>query len=90
MAIGLGPGGDDDDEDLVASINTTPLVDVMLVLLIIFLITIPVVTHSIPVALPQREEPAHPDAAAEHHHRGRPRWRPLLERREARRIPRRC
>ena len=36
-----------------SAINTTPLVDVMLVLLIIFLITIPVVTTSIPVALPK-------------------------------------
>ncbi|MGO8915608.1 MAG: ExbD/TolR family protein [Stellaceae bacterium] len=51
MAIGLGPGGEEDDA-LMASINTTPLVDIMLVLLIIFLITIPVVTHSVPVALP--------------------------------------
>lgn len=51
MAIGLGPGGEEDDT-LVSSINTTPLVDIMLVLLIIFLITIPVVTHSVPVALP--------------------------------------
>jgi biopolymer transport protein ExbD len=45
-------GGGEDEDDLVASINTTPLVDVMLVLLIIFLITIPVVTHTIPVQLP--------------------------------------
>ena len=44
--------GDDEDE-LVASINTTPLVDVMLVLLIIFLITIPVVTRAVPVELPK-------------------------------------
>jgi biopolymer transport protein ExbD len=44
---------DGDDEALNSSINTTPLVDVMLVLLIIFLITIPVVTHSIPVRLPK-------------------------------------
>jgi biopolymer transport protein ExbD len=42
-----------DEDSLAASINTTPLVDVMLVLLIIFLITIPVVTHTIPVALPR-------------------------------------
>ncbi|MET0499497.1 MAG: biopolymer transporter ExbD [Steroidobacteraceae bacterium] len=34
-------------------INTTPLVDVMLVLLIVFMITIPVITHNVPVALPQ-------------------------------------
>ncbi|MBI2768274.1 MAG: biopolymer transporter ExbD [Burkholderiales bacterium] len=41
------------DEPLIASINTTPLVDVMLVLLIIFLITIPVVNSSIVVSLPR-------------------------------------
>jgi biopolymer transport protein ExbD len=41
------------DEGLLASINTTPLVDVMLVLLIIFLITIPVVNSSIAVNLPR-------------------------------------
>ena len=41
-----------EDESIVA-INTTPLVDVMLVLLIIFLITIPVVTHTIQVNLPK-------------------------------------
>ncbi len=40
------------DDALIAEINTTPLVDVMLVLLIIFLITIPVVNSSIAVALP--------------------------------------
>jgi len=52
MAPNVGLRGDDDDDALTASINTTPLVDIMLVLLIIFLITIPVVTHTIPVALP--------------------------------------
>jgi biopolymer transport protein ExbD len=52
MAMQVGPASGDEDE-LNASINTTPLVDVMLVLLIIFLITIPVVTHTIPVALPK-------------------------------------
>ena len=41
------------DDALLASINTTPLVDVMLVLLIIFLITIPVVNSSIAVTLPR-------------------------------------
>jgi biopolymer transport protein ExbD len=44
------------DDGLIASINTTPLVDVMLVLLIIFLITIPVVNSSVSVSLPR--EPA--------------------------------
>ena len=52
MAMGVGPSSGDDDE-VISAINTTPLVDVMLVLLIIFLITIPVVTTSIPVALPK-------------------------------------
>ena len=51
MAMGVGPSID--DEEVVSTINTTPLVDVMLVLLIIFLITIPVVTTSIPVVLPK-------------------------------------
>jgi biopolymer transport protein ExbD len=41
------------EDEVVSAINTTPLVDVMLVLLIIFLITIPVVTHTVPVDLPK-------------------------------------
>jgi biopolymer transport protein ExbD len=45
-------GGQAGDDTVLSDINTTPLVDVMLVLLIIFLITIPVVTTSIPVKLP--------------------------------------
>ena len=51
--MSMAVGSLDDDDDLVSDINTTPLVDVMLVLLIIFLITIPVVIQSIPVALPK-------------------------------------
>jgi biopolymer transport protein ExbD len=51
MAMNVGSSGDEDE--VVSTINTTPLVDVMLVLLIIFLITIPVVTTSIPVQLPK-------------------------------------
>lgn len=51
MSMSVGdPNGDD---EVIAAINTTPLVDVMLVMLIIFLITIPVVTTSIPVTLPK-------------------------------------
>lgn len=53
MAMQVGPGGGDDEDEMVSAINTTPLVDVMLVLLIIFLITIPVVTHTVPVRLPK-------------------------------------
>ena len=51
MQVGAPEGGD--EEQLHNSINTTPLVDVMLVLLIIFLITIPVVTQSIKLDLPK-------------------------------------
>jgi len=49
MSVGSPEGGDD---EVMATINTTPLVDVMLVMLIIFLITIPVVVKTIPVELP--------------------------------------
>ena len=52
MAMNVGQSNDGED-DIVSTINTTPLVDVMLVLLIIFLITIPVVTHTIPLELPK-------------------------------------
>jgi biopolymer transport protein ExbD len=47
------PLPDDGDDEVLSQINTTPLVDVMLVLLIIFLITIPVVAATVPVALPK-------------------------------------
>ena len=47
--------GSDKDDEIMSEINTTPLVDVMLVLLIIFLITIPVVTTSIKVDLPKEK-----------------------------------
>ena len=53
MAMNIGPGGDEGEEQMNSTINTTPLVDVMLVLLIIFLITIPVVIHQVPVELPK-------------------------------------
>jgi len=43
----------EEEGEAISAINTTPLVDVMLVLLIIFLITIPVVTQSIALQLPQ-------------------------------------
>jgi biopolymer transport protein ExbD len=50
MAMTVGPA---EEDEAISTINTTPLVDVMLVLLIIFLITVPVVTTSIPVQLPK-------------------------------------
>jgi biopolymer transport protein ExbD len=52
MAMNLGQA--EGEDEVLSQINTTPLVDVMLVLLIIFLITIPVVTTSIPVDLPKQ------------------------------------
>ena len=51
MGMSVGPSESGEDE-AISAINTTPLVDVMLVLLIIFLITIPVVTQSVGVKLP--------------------------------------
>ena len=54
MAMSVGsPDGEEDAMN--SAINTTPLVDVMLVLLIIFLITIPVVTQSIDLSLPKEK-----------------------------------
>src|SRR5512139_951262 len=52
MAMNVG-SAEDGEEEMNATINTTPLVDVMLVLLIIFLITIPVVTQSVQLELPK-------------------------------------
>jgi biopolymer transport protein ExbD len=50
MSVGSGSG---DEQAVMANINTTPLVDVMLVLLIIFLITIPVINKTVKVDLPK-------------------------------------
>jgi biopolymer transport protein ExbD len=52
MAMSLG-SADDEEDAMNAAINTTPLVDVMLVLLIIFLITTPVITQSVKLELPK-------------------------------------
>ena len=54
MAMHVGPSEDGGEDEVISTINTTPLVDVMLVLLIIFLITIPVVTHSVALVLPKQ------------------------------------
>src|SRR5580704_1201656 len=51
MAMSVGSAGE--EQGVMANINTTPLVDVMLVLLTIFLITIPVINKSVPVQLPK-------------------------------------
>lgn len=50
MAMSVGGGGDDEP---MMDINTTPLIDVMLVLLIMFIITLPVMTHAVKLDMPQ-------------------------------------
>jgi biopolymer transport protein ExbD len=52
MAMTVGPV-EEEEQEAISAINTTPLVDVMLVLLIIFLITIPVVIQQVPLELPK-------------------------------------
>ena len=44
---------DSEEHNIMSEINTTPLVDIMLVLLIIFLITIPIITKTVPIKLPK-------------------------------------
>ena len=56
MAMTVGAA--DEDEDVISAINTTPLVDVMLVLLIIFLITIPVIVPEVALQLPKETNQA--------------------------------
>jgi biopolymer transport protein TolR len=53
-------GGSGEDDEVLADINVTPLVDVMLVLLIIFMISAPMLHQGIEVALPKSEAPAMP------------------------------
>jgi biopolymer transport protein ExbD len=58
--MGMSPFASDDDDGLMNEINMTPLVDVMLVLLFVFMVTIPVIRHAVKVDLPhassQKEE----------------------------------
>jgi len=51
--MAMNVGGSSEEQGVMANINTTPLVDVMLVLLIIFLITIPVINKTVKVDLPK-------------------------------------
>jgi len=53
MGVTVGQADSEADQEVMSAINTTPLVDVMMVLLIIFLITIPVVIQQIPMDLPK-------------------------------------
>jgi biopolymer transport protein ExbD len=56
-----GFGGDNHHTQPMAEINTTPMVDVMLVLLVIFIITAPLLTHSIKIDLPQAGSQSSPE-----------------------------
>ena len=51
--MGMMVNSNDSVDEVIGTINTTPLVDIMLVLLIIFLITVPVAIHTVPVDLPE-------------------------------------
>ena len=67
-----------EDERAMSEINTTPLVDVMLVLLIVFMITIPVITQTVPLELPTSRT-SRPDQAGEHQHLRQQRRSGVLE-----------
>jgi biopolymer transport protein ExbD len=55
MAMMLGKSGDEDD--VMIDINTTPLIDVMLVLLVMLIVTIPVQTHAVKLDMPRGNPP---------------------------------
>ena len=52
MGMNVGSGGGEEEGDVMVDINTTPLIDVMLVLLIMFIITIPIQTHAVKMNTP--------------------------------------
>jgi len=58
--MNVGSGGGDEDGDVMVDINTTPLIDVMLVLLIMFIITIPIQTHAVKMNMPVPSKNAPP------------------------------
>ena len=53
MSMSVGPSGGSNEDEVMSAINTTPLVDVMLVLLIVFMVAAPLMTVSVPVDLPK-------------------------------------
>jgi biopolymer transport protein ExbD len=57
MAMSVGPSGSSGDPDVMIDINTTPLIDVMLVLLVMLIITIPIQLHSVNLNLPTGNPP---------------------------------
>ena len=78
--MSMSVGSDSGDEDAVMSeINTTPLVDIMLVLLIIFLITSPVVLKLQKISSADRDQPGRQDQAGRRQHHRQQRRRNVLE-----------
>ena len=61
MMAGGGIGGGESNSRPMSEINTTPLVDVMLVLLVIFIITAPLLTHAVKIDLPQATSQPSPE-----------------------------
>ena len=57
MAMNVGPAEGDQEDQVVSTINTTPLVDVMLVLLVMLIITIPIQLHSVNLNMPTGNPP---------------------------------
>ena len=57
MAMNVGQGGVNAEPQVVVDINTTPLIDVMLVLLIMLIITIPIQTHAVKLDMPNGNPP---------------------------------
>ncbi len=60
MAMSMPTGGGDEDGEVMVEMNTTPLIDVMLVLLIMLIITIPIQTHAVKMNLPVGNPPPPP------------------------------
>ena len=57
MAMNFGPASNEDDDEVLSEMNTTPLIDVLLVLLIMLIITIPIQTHAVVLAMPAGNPP---------------------------------
>jgi biopolymer transport protein ExbD len=57
MAMNVGPGGGSQEPDVMIDINTTPLIDVMLVLLVMLIITIPIQLHAVNLNMPVGNPP---------------------------------
>jgi biopolymer transport protein ExbD len=62
MAMSVGSGGEDAP---MCDVNTTPLIDVMLVLLVMFIITLPIMTHAVKLDMPQDKHQPPPDVLPE-------------------------